>query len=281
MRRPVLAIITVLGALLVGERAIARSPFKHQGLDLLRPPDSALPNEQVDPASGTLTVVATDLVLPGNAGLSLAVQRVYNSAVFPDYDTGSTAMRRIRGRGLGGSCIFGASSTPTPRAPARSRSRWATGAGIRCITRWRIPTSGRPQGSGYTTQATHELHLPNGRVYTFGREVTLNGTFGAVRYVTEIKDPFNNRIEFSYFDAPGPLDGVQQIRQHLSATQIPGNQLYLRRDAAEPGIDGLPDAYGGQQFFGSYGDIPRLGDMDGDGKVDLWYGGRAVVCGIG
>ena len=99
--------------------------------------------------------------------------------------------------------------------------------------------------------------------------MTLNGTFGAVRYVTEIKDPFNNRIEFSYFDAPGPLDGVQQIRQHLSATQIPGNQLYLRRDAAEPGIDGLPDAYGGQQFFGSYGDIPRLGDMDGDGKVDL------------
>ena len=58
----------------------------------MHPPDSALPNEQVDPASGTLTVVATDLVLPGNAGLSLAVQRVYNSAVFPDYDTGSTAI---------------------------------------------------------------------------------------------------------------------------------------------------------------------------------------------
>ena len=134
MRRPVLAIIIVLGALLVGERATAQSPFKHQGLDLLHPPDSALPNEQVDPASGTLTVVATDLVLPGNAGLSLAVQRVYNSAVFPDYDTGSTAMRRIRGRAWV-ALTLGGLSTPTPRAPARCRSRWATGAGTRSITR--------------------------------------------------------------------------------------------------------------------------------------------------
>src|SRR5580765_2410736 len=71
--------------------AYAQGPFKHQGLDILHPPDSALPNEQVDPASGTLTVVATDLVLPGNAGFNLAVQRVYNSSVYPDYDSGSTA----------------------------------------------------------------------------------------------------------------------------------------------------------------------------------------------
>src|ERR1051326_3382918 len=72
--------------------ALAQTPFQHQGLDPLHPPDSAMPNEQVDPASGTLTVVATDLVLPGNAGFNLAITRVYNSSIFPDYNSGSTAL---------------------------------------------------------------------------------------------------------------------------------------------------------------------------------------------
>src|ERR1700738_153981 len=80
----------------------APSPFSHQGLNPLYLTDSALPNEQVDPASGTLTVVATDLVVPGNAGFSLAVQRVYNSAVFPDYDlAGSTALEEDSWAGVG------------------------------------------------------------------------------------------------------------------------------------------------------------------------------------
>lgn len=70
--------------------AAAQTPFFHQGLDPLHPPDSAIPNEQVDPASGTLTIVATDLVLPGNAGFNLAIQRVYNSSIFPNYDSGNT-----------------------------------------------------------------------------------------------------------------------------------------------------------------------------------------------
>src|SRR4051794_28980073 len=70
--------------------ASAQNPFSHQGLDSLHPPNSALPNEQVDPASGTLAVVATDLTLPGNAGFNLVVQRVYNSNVYPDYATGGS-----------------------------------------------------------------------------------------------------------------------------------------------------------------------------------------------
>src|SRR6266571_4416883 len=81
--------------------AWAQTPFTHQGLDLLHPPNSALPNEQVDPASGTLTVIATDLVLPGNAGFNLAVQRVYNSAIFPDYSSGSTALEEHSWAGVG------------------------------------------------------------------------------------------------------------------------------------------------------------------------------------
>ena len=54
----------------------------------------------------------------------------------------------------------------------------------------------------------HSFKLPNGLVYKFDREVVLNDRLGTARYVTEIRDPFNNRIEFSYFDASGPPDGV-------------------------------------------------------------------------
>ena len=97
----------LLLALLAAAPGSAQTPFKHQGLDLLHPPDSALPNEQVDPASGTLTVVATDLVLPGNAGFNLAVQRVYNSAVYPDYDSGSTAYEEDSWAGIGWKLHFG------------------------------------------------------------------------------------------------------------------------------------------------------------------------------
>src|SRR6185312_7350014 len=87
--------------------ALAQSPFQHQGLDTLHPPDSALPNEQVDPASGTLTVVATDLVLPGNAGFNLAITRVYNSSVYPDYSSGSTAYEEDSWTGIGWKLHFG------------------------------------------------------------------------------------------------------------------------------------------------------------------------------
>jgi hypothetical protein len=62
---------------------------------------SVLPNEQVDPASGNLTVVATDLVLPGNAGLDIRVTRVYNSAVYPDYTNGSTQIEEDSWAGIG------------------------------------------------------------------------------------------------------------------------------------------------------------------------------------
>src|SRR6185437_15602885 len=51
------------------------------------------------------------------------------------------------------------------------------------------------------------------------RDVTLNDRFGDVRYVTSIVDPFGNSVTFTYFDAPGPIDGVSQIHQVLSAAE--------------------------------------------------------------
>ena len=69
-------------------------------------------------------------------------------------------------------------------------------------------------------RGTYTLKSPNGYVYTFGHEANLSGTLGVVRYVTEIRDTFNNTIEFSYFASPGAVDGVSQIRQYLAASQV-------------------------------------------------------------
>ena len=220
MRRPVLAIITVLGALLVGERATAQSPFKHQGLDLLHPPDSALPNEQVDPASGTLTVVATDLVLPGNAGLNLAVQRVYNSAVFPDYDTGSTAIEEDSWAGIGWKLHFGRIIHADSTSAGQMQVEMGDGSRHPLYHSLANPNIWTTSGFWLYNPATHTLQLPDGRVYVFDREVALNERLGTVRYVTEIRDRFQNRITFGYFDASGPADGVAIIQQHVSASQI-------------------------------------------------------------
>ena len=104
MRRSVVAISI---ALAIGRLASGQTPFYHQGFDRFHPPDSAIPNEQVDPASGTLTVVATDLVLPGNAGFTLAIQRVYNSAIFPNYTSGSTDVEERSWAGVGWKLHFG------------------------------------------------------------------------------------------------------------------------------------------------------------------------------
>ena len=69
-------------------------------------------------------------------------------------------------------------------------------------------------------RTNHRLQMPNGYIYEFGHEADLGDELGVVRYVTKIWDPFDNKIEFSYFSSPGPRDGVSQIRQFLSPTQV-------------------------------------------------------------
>jgi hypothetical protein len=197
----------------------AQTPFKHQGLDLLHPPDSALPNEQVDPASGTLTVVATDLVLPGNAGFNLAVQRVYNSAVYPDYDTASLALEEDSWAGTGWRLHFGRILHADSTVAGQMQIEMGDGSRHPLYHSLNNPNIWTTPDFWLYNPATHVLQLPNGVVYTFDRDVTLNQRLGDVRYVTDIHDPFQNHVTLSYFDASGPPDGIAAIHQALSGTQ--------------------------------------------------------------
>ncbi len=69
---------------------------------------------------------------------------------------------------------------------------------------------------------TQVLKLPNGLVYTFGHLASADESplLGAMLHVTQISDPFGNTLTFSYFAAPGPTGGVQQIQQDLGAGQV-------------------------------------------------------------
>src|SRR5262245_16604708 len=213
--------LAVVCALIVSAPAAAQTPFNHSGFDRLHPPDSAFPNEQVDPASGTLTVVATDLVLPGNAGFTLAITRVYNSSIFPDYNQGaSTAIEEDSWAGIGWKLHFGRILHADSSAAGQMQIEMGDGSRHPLYPSFANPNIWTTPDFWLYNPATHVLQLPNGRVYTFGREVTINERLGVVRYVTEIKDPFNNRITFDYFNAPGPIDGVSAIHQFLSPTQV-------------------------------------------------------------
>src|SRR5688500_1001031 len=170
--------------------ATAQTPFSHSGADGLHPGSSVLPNEQVDPASGNLTVVATDLVLPGHAGLDVRVTRVYNSAVYPNYTNGSTTLEEDSWAGIGWRLHFGRVLHPTATGGGETSIEMGDGS--------RHALYHRSGGGWITTdfwlydKTTHTLRLPNGLIYQFDRVVTLAGSLGTTRYVTEIRDPFNN-----------------------------------------------------------------------------------------
>ncbi|MDA8103767.1 MAG: hypothetical protein M0Z71_00140 [Nitrospiraceae bacterium] len=71
-----------------------RDPFYTQGHYLTSAPSSDSVYEYVDPFSGFLTLVQTDLVLPGNGGLDVRIMRTYNSAIWGRRDptSGSTSL---------------------------------------------------------------------------------------------------------------------------------------------------------------------------------------------
>lgn len=53
--------------------------YAEPGLNPFRDPVSANVTENIDPFSGTLTLTYTDLVIPGNGGFDIKIQRTYNS----------------------------------------------------------------------------------------------------------------------------------------------------------------------------------------------------------
>ena len=174
----------------------------------------------MDPFSGTLSIVETDLVLPGNAGFDLRIQRFYSSAIYPGYQQGDFTIEEDSWAGIGWTLHFGRVINPSSTVSGATQIEMGDGSRHALYTTTAFPEGWITKGFWRYDRGTYTLKLPNGVVYTFGHVVSLGGSLGTVRYVTEVRDPFNNRIEFSYFSAPGPVDGVSQIRQFLGQGQM-------------------------------------------------------------
>ena len=187
--------------------------FNANGFDQNRDYFSGLPMEHIDPMSGNLILTFTDLVLPGNGGFDLKIQRIYNSKIYRNFHSMGDTLGEDSWAGVGWSMHLGRILDPegTPVVEMSDGSRH--------------PTFRHVNGSGrfitkeywvYDRNLTvPTLSLTNGVVYKFGAHI--NG----VRHVTEISDPFGNKILVVYGNAASgePAEGIKKITQYLSSTK--------------------------------------------------------------
>ncbi len=93
----------------------SEDPFYYAGSSLSQIPSANSVYEYVDPFSGYLTLVHTDIFLPGNGGLDLALMRRYNSAIWSRRDTsfpGVVAANERSPLGIGWSMHMGIVRNP-------------------------------------------------------------------------------------------------------------------------------------------------------------------------
>src|SRR5687767_666419 len=103
-----LTVIAVLGmAALAGPAGAADPIFDARGFSPVRDYFNQLPYEHIDPMTGNVLLTATDLVLPGNAGFDLRIQRTYNSKIYRDYQTLGGTLDEDSWAGVGWTLHFG------------------------------------------------------------------------------------------------------------------------------------------------------------------------------
>src|SRR5262245_21071439 len=88
IRTLILIYATSLGVMFATRADAADPYFDARGFQPNRDLFSELPFEHVDPMTGNLLLTFTDLVLPGNAGFDLRIQRTYNSKIYGTYSNG-------------------------------------------------------------------------------------------------------------------------------------------------------------------------------------------------
>jgi hypothetical protein len=187
--------------------------FNANGFDQNRNYFSQLPVEHIDPMTGNLILTFTDLVLPGNAGFDLRIQRVYKSKIYRNFHALGDTLGEDSWAGVGWTMHLGRILDPDG-APVVEMSD-----GSQHPTYSHIDGSGRLLTKEYWVYNRNltvpTLSLTNGVVYKFG--AVING----MRHVTEISDPFGNKIVVTYANSSvgEPADGIKKITQYLSSTK--------------------------------------------------------------
>lgn len=231
--------LLVSASLLAGEPLSAQDPvFDAKGFQPNREFFSQLPFEHIDPMTGNLLLTFTDLVLPGNAGFDLRIQRTYNSKIYDLYtNVGGYSLDEDSWAGLGWTLHLGRvlnpnnpNSAPIIEMPDGSRHqlfRHLDGNTNHYITK-----------DFWTYDNVFQfpvLRLPNGLKYTFGH--SQGGPF----YVTTIEDPFGNKVVVTYASPPAPADVITSVSQQLVGGQT--RTIQFTYNATLPGPQG-PQAAG-------------------------------------
>ncbi|MBI4228790.1 MAG: hypothetical protein HY693_03605, partial [Deltaproteobacteria bacterium] len=173
------------------------------------------PQEYVNIFSGNLLLTNTDIILPGNGGFDLKIQRTYNSklfAAFTSIDNPTISGLTLGSLGLGWDVHFGRISDyglTVVNDPNEFFLQMPDGS-IHPIYSNEHPNINSHVNSAYITEDfwiidydqandRYIMTLTDGTVYTFSRRVT-NGFSYSFLYVTSIRDKNDNEITIEYYD---------------------------------------------------------------------------------
>lgn len=191
--------------------ASADEIFDARGFNRNRDFFSELRYEHIDPLNGDLLLTFADLVLPGNAGFDLKLQRTYNSKIFPSFPLGM--MDADSWAGVGWSFHLGRVRTTPADDPLAVEM--PDGSSHKLFPNF-VGDSGKYVTRDYwiydRNASPPQLRLTNGVVYTFGKVVAF-GSGSYYRYPTLIQDPFGNRIEITYANLAQAPDAFLKITQ--------------------------------------------------------------------
>lgn len=179
--------------------------------------------------TGNLLLTFTDLVLPGNAGFDLKIQRTYNSKIFPNYDDGDGSIKapsEDTWAGVGWTFHLGRIPEPTVAFDVPPPIEMPDGS-RHPLYHHIAPNSALCPPNGTACYVTRDfwvynknnfiLKLPNGVEYTFGKIVNLPSG-QQYRYVTSITDPFGNQLTVQYMTGSLPPDGIASITQTMGSS---------------------------------------------------------------
>ena len=208
-------------------------PFYTEGRPLVSVPAPGTVDESVDPFSGNLTLVHTDIHLPGNGGLDLNIMRTYSSAIWGRRDVtgpGLVAWNRNSTLGIGWRMHMGIVINP-----------WGSGSDNRYLPD--NPVVEMPDGSRHVLfqdkndftrfiskdywiykdlgDGTWELTLTDGTKYTFewNANAGYNDRSGVnIAQATAIEHPNgNSRIDI-YYDKRTDYSYLDEIQDSVGRT---------------------------------------------------------------
>jgi hypothetical protein len=163
--------------LLLPSASRAQAIFDGTGFASGRDTHTVFPYEHVDPLSGNLLLRTTDLSLPGNAGMNLVVQRVYNSKIHPNFENNQdTTLEERSWVGVGWRLHFGRVINPSTATPGSTLIEMSDGSRHPLQTTTHFPEGWSTREFWRYDRAAHTLKLPNGGyIYTFDHVAAPNG----------------------------------------------------------------------------------------------------------